>query len=72
MSMPLQLFLWERFENLALEPRAFKAPRPQLVDGVEQHLTWPREPCGGKAASLGENPTDRLDRRGGGLQLPAL
>lgn len=32
----LQLFLWERFKGLAPKPRAFKAPRPQLVDGVKK------------------------------------
>lgn len=35
----LQLFLWERFEGLAPKPRDFKAPRPQIVDGVEKVKT---------------------------------
>lgn len=41
----LQLFLWERFEGLAPEARPFKAPQPQVVDGVEcvktSHLASP-------------------------------
>lgn len=32
----LQLFLWERFENLVPKSRVFKAPQPQFVDGVER------------------------------------
>lgn len=35
----LQLYLWERFEGLALEARPFKAPQPQIVDGVEHVKT---------------------------------
>lgn len=35
----LQLFLWERFEGLVPKPRDFKAPRPQIVDGVEKVKT---------------------------------
>lgn len=45
----LQLFLWERFEGLALKPLTFKAPRLQWWAGLKRsrRLFWPREPGGG-------------------------
>lgn len=35
----LQLFLRERFKGLVPEARVFKAPQPQIVDGVERVKT---------------------------------
>lgn len=32
----LQLFLFERIQSLTLEPQVFKAPQPQIVDGIER------------------------------------